>query len=361
MAQKELQMLTIDQWIKKSTVAPLSTRIVFGILALLSFFLFLFFLKKELDWEHKVKTWDKVQGTILFNGKTVQKSGRRRKTVSLVEYTYMYKGKIFRGNRIAYDSSTFPEKVKAGSRGVILVNPDSPAQSAAMVTYKGYWFLIRYNMAFFLFCLFLFLGGMVLYFFKKHPPELPENLLSYLKSFSPEKLNALPVLKRPFSVKSNLYMDFPAQEVEEGILLIKSKKGIWGILMILFFLFFFTAAAVILQKPIIFIYTVFFVILLYIYFKFPVVLVIDFHEKCLYRCKEYTPEKMPQVKKITFEEVDFLSLQSFPEMNEYLLCAVHLNGSMVPLFKIRGKNLSSYGEILVTIAEKMGTLPVILR
>lgn len=361
MAQTELKLLTIEEWIRKSTVAPLSQRIVLGSVTFITFFLFLLFLYEQISWDQKLKTWDKVPCTILFNGKTMQGSGRNRKKVASVKYSYNYKGRSYQGNRIVYDSDIFPQWVKVGDKRTIIVNPLAPRESAVVFTWKGYWFLLRYTSGFFMFAGSLFFGGLFLYSMKKHPPCLPENLLAYLHSFTPEKINALPILKLPRYVKSNLYMDFPAEEVEEDVLLIKGKKGITGLVIILFFILFFSVSAYFLHNPVIYIYTIFFFFLIFLHFNFPAVLVMDFRRKCFYRCKKYSPEKMPDVKKISFDEVDFLSLQTLPGTDEYLLCAVELNGMMSPLFKIRGKKLSTYGEILVVIAEKMGNLPLLLR
>ena len=83
--------------------------------------------------------------------------------------------------------------------------------------------------------------------------------------------------------------------------------------------------------------------------------------KRIYRCKRYNPEKMPDIKSISFDEVDFLSLQIFPETANCLLCAVKLDGSMLPLFKIRNKDLEKSGTFAVFLAEKMGKIPIILR
>ena len=362
MAEKELEMLTPEQWEKKAVKKSLIAPLVFALASLCTLTVSIFLFHEQLLWNERIALWDKVQGIIQSNTREKVSSGKSRKTVSKVLYTYHYKGKSFTGKRILYDSRTFPSHVKKGDRRTILVNPGFPQESAVMFTYKGYWHLLRYAEVFLFFSMFLLCAFITLLGFrKKDPAILPESLVEYIEKIPAKKLYALPLYKRPYDVKSNFLIDSPPVEVEKDIFLLKSRKPVSVLFILVLFSFFFAATAVILQNIIAALYLIFIIVLIFVYWCFPAVLVFDLKEKRIYRCKKYTPEKMPDVKSISFAEVDFLSLQAFPETMNCLLCAVKLDGTMLPLFKIRNKDLEESGKFPVFLAEKMGNIPIILR
>ena len=362
MAKKELEMLTPEEWVKKASKKSKVPPILFFLAALHTLVLSLFLFHEQLLWNKRLESWEKVQGVIQSNAREKVSSGKRRKTVSKVFYTYSYKGKFFTGKRILYDSDTFPAWVKKGEKRTILVNPAFPQESAVMFSYRKNWNFLRYIEPFFCFCTFLlFTVILLLWFRKREPAILPESLVEYIEKIPAKKLYALPLYKRPYDVKSNFLIDTPPEEVEKDIFLLKSRKPVSILIILAIFSLFFAAAAVILQNILAVLYLVFIVALIFIYREFPAVLVFDLKAKRIYRCKRYTPEKMPDIKSISFDKVDFLSLQVFPETANCLLCAVKLDGSMLPLFKIRNKDLEKSGTFAVFLAEKMGKIPIILR
>ena len=362
MVKKEQEMLTPEQWEKKAVKKSLIPLLVFTLASLCTLTVSIFLFHEQLIWNERIASWDKVPGIIRSNTREKVSSGKRRKTVSKVVYTYSYKGRSFTGKRILYDSSTFPSWVKKGDRRTILVDPANPQESAVMFAYKGYWNLLRYAEVIFYFSMFLLFTVIVLLGLrKKDPAILPASLVEYIEKIPAKKLYALPLYKRPYDVKSNFLMDSPPEEVEKDIFLLKSRKPVSILLILVIFSFFFAAAAVILQNIIAALYLIFLIALIFIYWTFPAVLVFDLKAKRIYRCKKYTPEKMPDVKSISFAEVDFLSLQAFPETMNCLLCAVKLDGTMLPLFKIRNRDLENSGNFPVFLAEKMGNIPIILR
>ena len=125
--------------------------ILFGFLSMCS----------QLAWNGYIKNWDKVDGVILKNTSKKVRSGKSYKRVADVEYQYTYKKRTYRGNRIVYDSKSFPD-LKVGKKRQVIVNPENPQESAIMFWYRGCWGLIRWVE-----CVFLYLvslGFAILFF-----------------------------------------------------------------------------------------------------------------------------------------------------------------------------------------------------
>ena len=101
-------------------------------------------LADALIWDARVRSWRQVPGVMLKNDRVKVRSGSSTITVSQIEYEYRFAGRRYTGRRILYGGNHFPASVKPGTPRKILVNPIAPAESAAMIRYRGHWGLLRY-------------------------------------------------------------------------------------------------------------------------------------------------------------------------------------------------------------------------
>lgn len=155
-------------------------------------FLFLFLccmdLYQKRQWDKKISEYDHVQGIITKNQRVRKKSGKSTKTVSVIEYRFKYKNSEYYGSRIVYGETYFPPK-KVGSKHTIIVNPDNPTESAAMIFY-GRQFL-KYGTAIWTFGLFAVLLFAAFMQFPFKTPPVPQKMLDYINSFPPEEIERL--------------------------------------------------------------------------------------------------------------------------------------------------------------------------
>ena len=309
-----------------------------------------------LVWNKRIRTWDQVPCIILSNKVEKKSAVKHIKKVSVVTYKYEYKNRSYTGDRILYDSDTFPEWVKKGSTGRVLVDPANPSRSAVMFAYRGIWHLLRYVPT-------LLFSGLAIFFltlFLRSLPArtfmLPENLKEYIRKNPPEKS----VVSSPH-LRSNFYMDFPPEEAEKDHWIIRSKKPAGLLLPIAGTFFFFVSAAIFLQQSsVILLYAIFCFFSIFLYIRHQRFLIFDLREKCFYRSRKFAPEKMLKVRKTAFADIECLCLQAQPDTNECLVCAMNRKKAMLILFKIRSKEFPHYALFLPVLAEKMGNIPVIL-
>lgn len=163
---------------------------VFIMLFMVGLFLFMggmeFFQIRK--WDRKIATYDHVKGVLLSHDRVRRGSGRSIRTVSEIKYRFNYKNHQYSGDDIVYGEDDFPQYQK-GKIINIIVNPQDPSDSAAMVYYGSP--LIKYGMA--IFCAVIAAVMIVIILFKLLKPEAaaPQKFIDYVDSFPPEKIEQL--------------------------------------------------------------------------------------------------------------------------------------------------------------------------
>ncbi|MBR2364224.1 MAG: DUF3592 domain-containing protein, partial [Lentisphaeria bacterium] len=353
MTKEKIHFSGIEKWTKKASRSSIGNKVVFLILFLMCLILVITGIWNILLWNKRISSWDRVPGIILSNRIEKKRSGKTIKKVSAVSYKYKYKNRSYTGDRILYDSSEFPPWVKKGSTRTILVDPENPAKSAVMFTYKGHWYLLRYVPT----VLFSILAIFFLTLFLRSLPErsfiLPEKLQEYIQQSSPGTLKLYPPISR-----CDFYMDFPPEEPDKDHWIIRSKKPAGLLLSTGIASFVLACTAIFLQANIvIFIHAFISIIMILRCMQYPMFLVFDLREKCYYRCRKFAPEKMLKVKRVSFADIKGLCLQALPDSRECLVCAVNRKNAKLNLFKIRSKDLPLYGDFLPVLAKNMGNIP----
>ena len=315
----------------------------------------------QLNWNRRVRTWTVVEGTILKNQTKRVRSGKGSKTVSDIEYRYTYKGETFRGSRILYGDDTFPRQVKPGDKRRILVNPEAPRESAAIVTYRGSWGLIRYLPA----AIFLVIGGIFGFTAFRNLPSgkigIPRELSDYLESL-PEKPQI--VLKKTTTQRKSAKADFgttlgkmPEYRLDRYCVL---PNGGNAALVIVFslhvifslvFLFFVRNASGLLLL----VFALFFLIPLFLSKK----TVIDLQEKKLCRVRTSAQEK-PLENAVSIADWDHLELRKVNAGKNpvLVLSGGKRGGDPQAICHVATGRLPLLLAMLPEFARKLGKLPV---
>lgn len=310
---------------------------------------------EQVRWDIRVRTWDKTPGILRKNQDRTILDGKRKKTVSDVEYSYTVRGKSYTGTRIVYDSDTFPS-LKVGTRRQVIVNPADPRDSAIMFWYLGYWGLIRWLPG-----IAMYLGSLVFLVLYRiiRPPviHIPEPLKAYVESIPPAEFFAAldrerpgPAGRRGGIIDIRRPMERPG---EECTVFREGRSAFMPYLLILFFLI---SAGLALKISALFWFAAGMIVLAaYGLYKRADTLVFDFQERMIYfrRGMKITMETVP------FSGIGHLSLSLFA--NTFRLYAVSKQGTMIPLCRADAKRVRHLFEPLAELADKMGRLPVVYR
>ena len=317
----------------------------------------------QLAWNKRVRTWDKADGIILKNTTKRVRSGKHTKTVADVAYEYTYKGTRYTGTRIVYDSESFSD-LEVGAHRQVIVNPENPRDSAIMVWYRGYWWLMRYTHCMFFGLIFLVMSGILISLLMRKIPAVPESLKKYLKTFSPEQLQAARKREHSAVPVVGIGMNQPMEYREDfryGIIRARQSK---------FSCFVFASVllagiALGFVVPVVWFGVVIVGLVITFLFIMPWMTVFDFEEKKIYRCRRFHPEKFDSMKSVPFSEIDHLSVsvsvQSKRNRNAGFigLFAVKQDGAKVPICGVWRRDLGLLLELLPELAEKMGHLPIL--
>ena len=309
---------------------------------------------EQLLWDRRIKTWDKVEGIILKNTTKRISCGKRLKVVADVKYKYTFKGKLYYGTRIVYDSNGFPD-LKVGTKRQVIVDPENPQECAIMFWYRGYWRLIRWVE-----CVFWYLVslGFAILFFRavfQKKVNIPLTLKNYINTIPAERVYAALDIEQPAVALNNIELrqKMEYQNSRYGIIrqdVSKFTYIVWGVLM-------FLAVAISVFIPVCWITVIIIGFVVYSLYT-PRMTVFDFQEKKFFCCKHFSPEKAEKMKSLSFDKVDHLCCNTlFCGNNGQFIgvFAVTHDGYKLPLFKVTRKRLDLLFELLPELAEKMET------
>ena len=352
------EMPDIQKWADWTGKKPMMEKLFFGTGAFV-FFLFGFMaMCHQLEWDRRIRNWDKADGIILKNTTRIIKSSRSNhsREVADVLYRYPYRGKTYTGTRIVYDSTRFPA-LKTGSRRQVIVNPADPRDCAIMFWYHGHWGLIRWIECVFYYLVSLLAG--IPFFLALRPGRLviPDRLKTYLAEFPPERIAAALQLERAYRIPNDCPLtagtaDFP----DELHAVFGGKPSRLGPgLLILLMLG--SVVLTLLGFPLALLAFVLAGLSGYSLYWIPGRTVLDFEEgELIFERRTTFPWEWSAVKKVPFGQADHLLLSNGPHW--IILCAVGRSGEMMPLCKVRKKHLPTLCGQLPLLAEKLGHLPI---
>ena len=357
MTENQREIPDVELWGNNVLRSSNAVKIIWAAAAVITLGLGVWSMTEQLMWNKHINTWDKVDGTILKNAIKHVPNGKRVKEVSDVEYKYPYKGKLYCGTKIVYNSDTFPN-LKVGSKRQVIVNPENPQECAIMFWYRGYWGLIRWVKSIFLYLLSLVFAIVFFRTIFQKKINIPETFKDYVKTIPAESFYAALDIERPAVALNNveLRQKMEYQNSRYGIIrqdVSKFTYIIWSILLLLAV----TAAVFV---PLCWI-TVFIVGLVVYTLYAPRMTVFDFQEKKFFCCKRFNPEKAEKMKALSFDKVDHLCCNAFFRGNtgQFIgVFAVTHDGYKLPLFKVARKRLDLLLELLPELAEKMGHTPI---
>ena len=356
--ENQREIPNIELWAKNALRPSTTEKVTWAAFAIITLLVGSWEIANQLEWNKRIRTWDKVNGIILKNTTKLVSRGKGSSRIADVEYKYNYKGKTYFGTRIVYDSTTFPN-LKVGKNRQVIVNPEKPQESAIMFWYRGKWGFVRYIKSGF--SLLLSLGFVIIFlrmqFIKKI--IVPSRLKSYVNSIPPERFYAALKIEQRSAVQNNIKLQKRMEYLQNfryGIVrndFSKLSLVIWSMVLLL-------AVALSIYIPACWIIAAIIGFVIYS-MQSPLMMVFDFQEKKFFSCKNFDPEKRKKRESFSFAEVDHLHCQVLSSHHSgYFVSvfAVTHDGKKLPLFKVAPKRLEPLFEMLPELAEKMGNLSI---
>lgn len=342
----------IQTWADDAVSISRGAKIFFCFAAIALFLLGFWEMCRQLTWNDRVRKWDRADGVILKNAENVQTD------VTEIEYEYTYRGKMYLGTRIVYDSKVFPN-LASGTHCKVMVNPEKPQDCAIMFRYRRHWGWVRYcECAFFYAVSAVFLA----LFFRSLAPKktaVPEALKKYVASFSTKEYYVA-LHKERFTFKSNaVIMRSPMEYQRDGRYgIIRKRNSMMGYFLLGVPLCLAGIASVVVPRYLILVAVLGF--LLYCV-SVPHMMVIDFQERKIFCSRRFRPKNEARKNSVSFSEIDHFSLDAGSVRGNGRLVAllyVKYDGTSMPICKVDGKHLGLLLELAPELAEKAGHLPV---
>ncbi|MBO5725061.1 MAG: DUF3592 domain-containing protein [Lentisphaeria bacterium] len=345
------------------------TKIVYCVLAVFMLIMSAVTICQELSWNHKIKTFVTVRGTILKNNIRRVRRGKGSRNISDLEYIYTYRGRSYTGNRIVYGKELYPRQYQKGSLCPILVNPSRPSESAAMLYYRGFKGVIARCFHLFIFLVFS-LGFLIAFFLSLRSRKIivPEKLRMYLAQFPEEEvLQAQSEARNPCSMPARVSLSTVSfsRKVRfrcmERYMLVGGSVFPWGFFMVSGILCMGVILLCVTGNSI-FLLHILIMELISFFILCPAKLVLDLHEKRICSCRIFFTEKITPEKSISFEEIDFLYLmRNDAGKNQPLAwcCARLKDGSGISLLQITVPEMVYFLEFLPELAGRLGNRKIL--
>ena len=302
-------------------------------------------LYRTLEWEKKKSDWVQVPGTI------VEKKTNRKGPPSY-RYLCTFKKRPCQGSQVIFDQKHIPS-MKVGEKCTVLIDPVNPSgeNSALLVTFNKKWYFLHYleSTALFLFALFLFLLTFTARSDAQKRSALPPALKSYLDAFDVKLLEALTEKEFQFTDAPVLSL-LKVKEKGQQLSLTTPPKAVTLIMLAL------TVTALLLKLYAAALFMGAFALLtLFLGYK-AISCGVDFEKRKIFRYKGFSAQRN-NLPDIPFDEIEYYAL-CHTERKGFRTFAVLKNGKGEQLFSgFSPKEL----EVLVSIAKKSGTQPIVFR
>ena len=350
---------SLQEWLRRVT-GNTTDKIVLGFIALLLLGLGGLKLGIQFNWNRRLENWTVVEGTITKNTTKRVRSGKHTTTVADVEYVYTYKRGQYRGNRILYDEDRFPANVRPGAKWDILVDPESPRQSAVIITYRGHWGLVRYAGGAALLVLGVIFCIVFLTNFSPQKVGIPPELAAYLAELPRQPrvgLDKKKAVRRPGRI-GTLLGGMPEYRLDRYCILPEGGRTAVKIFFAVQLLLFLPAIFLGLLKALPGL--ILWAVLLAVFLLLPKRTVIDFQRKQMYFVRTFTPDKMPK-RTLSIADWDHLLLCRGNSGNSgaaIILAGVGRDGEHLPICYVRPRKLALLLAAVPELARRLGNLPV---
>ena len=335
-----------DIWFQSNRKRVVIRRLFIGLLLIL---IGLIFQIKTVLWNWKAGHWNQSSAVIEVNQKD--------NDVYQFRYQYQHNGKTYKGFRI------FGGAVKATSDyvpGMILpcvINPENPEDAYIITNYRADWLLSAGGFL-------LIVAGLPFLFFSlilsRKKIQLPEELKKYPVKFAVEHLKELTFQVCGECKISVGKISGKFREIENRYGCFPPHQSVFSIIILLFFL----ALSVLLGiklMPHFLIAAVIFAVLIWKTI-FPRGVVFDWQEKKIYwfhffSCRSI-PAKIKYTDVLKAEDITALGL-TIRNDGVLLLSGVRKDGVAIPVARASDKHMEQLFKDSLTIAKKLGDLPII--
>ena len=308
-------------------------------------------------WDKKVETYDHVQGILLKHDRVTRGSGKSRRTVSEIEYSFNYKGHKYTGDKIAYGEKDYPLR-KTGKTINIIVNPAQPDNSAAMIYYGSNF--AKYDVVY----VFGFMAALALViavtFLLTSKTALPQKFIDYCESVPPEKREELRSKPLSFCGIAKYTLNGSIKYKYHTYAIITS--GVGKIADFIFFTILITniTGAIITQQVLILIpaAVLFFIILI----SRPVKVIFNLAEKTFTYKKFLTPA--PTEDTHSFDDISFLCITPKHHSKgglHFTLYIVKNDNEAIYITQVQPAQLAKLCNVAVELAELLGNVPLIVK
>ncbi|MBR1965496.1 MAG: DUF3592 domain-containing protein [Lentisphaeria bacterium] len=309
------------------------------------------------QWDKKASSYDHVQGILLKHDRVTRRSGRNRRTVSEIEYSFKYKGVQYTGNKIAYGEKDYPYR-KSGKVINIIVNPSQPEDSAAMIYYGSN--MSKYASSISLGIFWAILLIIAVTFLLTSKTALPQKFIDYCESVPPEKREELRSKPLSFCGIAKYTLNGSIKYKYHTYAIITS--GVGKIADFIFFIILITniTGAIITQQVLILIpaAVLFFIILI----SRPVKVIFNLAEKTFTYKKFLTPA--PTENTHSFDDISFLCITPKHHSKGGLHFALYIvknDNEAIYITQVQPAQLAKLCNVAVELAELLGNVPLIVK
>lgn len=355
--EKNIQQTSWQNLIEHRKKAAKVNFFIFIGISLIIFLIISIELYQVRKWDGKVKSYDHVKGILLKHDRVTRGSGRNRRTVSEIKYSFNYKGQKYTGSSIAYGEKDYPHR-KIGKSVNIIVNPAQPEDSAAMIYYGSNF--AKYDVVY----IFGFMAALMLVISVVNlltmQTSLPQRFIDYCESVPPEKL-------KEFRSKVLNFSGIPKYTLNGSI---KYKyrtyatitNGIGKVAEIIIFIILISnvTGAIITKQPLILIpAAVLFIIAL---ITRPVKIIFNLDERTFTYKKFLSP--VPTKNFHSFDDISFLCIipQQLPKGGlHFTLYIVKNDNKAIYITQVTPAKLTKLCNVTVELAELLGNVPLIVK
>ena len=355
--KKNIQQNSWHNLVDRKRKAAKANFFIFSGISLIIFLIIGIELYQIKKWDKKVQSYDHVQGILMKHDRVTRGSGRNRRTVSEIEYSFNYKGHKYTGNKIAYGEKNYPFR-KTGKTVNIIVNPAQPDNSAAMIYYGSNF--AKYDVVYVFGFMAAFALVIAVTFLLTSKTALPQKFIDLCESVPPEKRAELNSKVLTFSGIAKFTLNGSIKYKYRTYAIITNGIGKVADFIIFVILIGNVTGAIITKQPLILIpaAVLFFVALI----TRPVKIIFNLAEKTFTYKKFLNPA--PSKNNHSFDDIAFLCIipQHLPKGGlHFTLYIVKNDNEAIYITQVQPAQLVKLCNVTVELAELLGNVPLIVK
>lgn len=360
------QIVTADNlqsWAENVSKMPKSSAIILFIMSLIPLIVVIVSLCNTFSWDAKIKKWQCVEGTVIQNETRRVRSGKKTRTIRNIRYKYRWQNLELTGSDVTYNKSNFPSFVKVGTKHPVIVNPDNPNESAALVKFSSKSTFVKYMDSIIFGFITLIVWIILLSTLPKGKVSVPEKLYQYLKHTDLKTVEELYKEAEKYDFQPFCQFMMPKiyyPRADYFYFKIGSGTALKIVLFLMLLQFLISAVFV----PFMLIIAAGILFLLFILRNSKIIF--DMEKRCILRSHELYPRAVKDKNKYELDTIKFFVLKktvSSSKKGGIMLTwfAVTHDGRVLPITKVSIKNINTMLNNLAEILPLIGNYPLIFK